>query len=85
MKTKMHKVRHDKNFRLEHEGHVWQLDIAEWRDDRGGGQLRVYTVHGDINANVALWEALELEATTRGLEAVLSPVQVGRTGSLRYR
>lgn len=62
----MRKVRHDKAFRLEHEGHVWTLDIAEWRDNAGNGELRVYSVHGNV-ATPALREALELEAVSRGL------------------
>lgn len=63
----MKKVKHQKNFKLTHEGKVWTLDLAEWRDTKTGkGQLRVYRVDGDIT-NPLLREALELEATVRGL------------------
>lgn len=59
------KVRHDRRLKLEHEGERWEVDAAEWRDgDRG--ELRVYSVHGNINSP-ALKEALELEAASRGL------------------
>lgn len=60
------KIWHDKNKRIEHEGHVWHIDAAAWRDkSTGKGVIRVYRVHGDINAS-ALSEALNLLAATEG-------------------
>lgn len=61
------KMWHDKNKRVEHEGHVWHLDIACWRSpNTGTGVLRVYKVHGDVNT-AALSEALNLLAAAEGL------------------
>lgn len=67
----MKKIRHDKAFILEHEGYKWTMDLAEWFDpDTSHGELRCYRIEGDINGPYR--EALELEAATRGLVAVLA-------------
>lgn len=65
-KPTMKKTRHDKALRIEHEGQAWTIDAAEWRDETGKGELRVYTVHGNVTTPL-LVEALELEAASRGL------------------
>jgi hypothetical protein len=56
------KVRHDRNFRLSHEGLHWIVDLAEWRDE-----TRAYRIDGDITTPL-LREALDLEAQVRGLQ-----------------
>jgi hypothetical protein len=62
------KVRHDKAFRLAHEGQVWTVDLAEWRDaETGKGELRCYRVEGNVTTPL-LAEALRLEAQARGLD-----------------
>jgi hypothetical protein len=63
----MKKIRHDRNIRIEHEGCVWNIDAAEWRNGEGRGELRVYRIHGDVTTPL-LVEALELEAASRGLD-----------------
>ena len=68
----MNKVRHDKDFRLELDGTFWTIDVAEWRDPaNASGELRVYRIGGDIT-NPKLRDALELEASTRGLALLLN-------------
>jgi hypothetical protein len=62
------KVRHDRKFRLFHEGRDWIVDLAEWRDETNGkGELRAYRIDGDITTPL-LVEALDLEAQARGLQ-----------------
>lgn len=61
------KVWHNRNKRVDHNGHVWHLDVAAWRDAAGGvGVLRVYKVHGDITSP-DLSEAIGLIAAEEGL------------------
>lgn len=68
----MKKVRHDKTYPLKYEGQVWIVNMAEWHDGKGGGELRIYAVHGDVSSDLTkLHEALELEAATRGLSMSL--------------
>jgi len=63
----MTKVRHDRSFKLRHEGQVWTMDLAEWRNKATGkGQLRCYRIDGDVTTPL-LAEALQLEADARGL------------------
>jgi hypothetical protein len=62
------KVRHDRNFKLSHEGLNWIVDLAEWRDETSKkGELRAYRIDGDITTPL-LKEALDLEAQVRGLQ-----------------
>ena len=68
-KPTMKKVRHDKALRIEHEGEVWTIDAAEWRNGEIG-QLRVYAIHGSVTSP-NLVPALELEAASRGLAVSL--------------
>jgi uncharacterized OsmC-like protein len=67
----LRKVRHDRNFKLAHEGQHWTVDLAEWRDSATGkGELRAYAVNGDITSPL-LRDALELEADKRCLAHLL--------------
>jgi hypothetical protein len=64
----MIKTRHDRDFQLRHEGFLWTVDLAEWRDKvTGKGELRAYRIQGDITTPL-LGEALALEAQSRALE-----------------
>lgn len=65
-KSSWRKVRHDKELRIDYEGFSWVVDCAEWRDDQGRGQLRVYRIIGDVTTPM-LREALQNEADGRGL------------------
>ena len=66
----MVKVKHQKNFWLEHEGLVWCIDCAEFFDAQTGkGEFRVYRVEGDVTTPL-LKEALEAEAQGRALSYV---------------
>ena len=72
-KTNFVKVRHDRDFRLEHEGKHWIVEVAEWRDHATGkGELRAYRIDGDVTTPL-LREALELEAASRGLAWATEP------------
>ena len=55
--------------RIEHEGHVWQIDAKAFYRENGAGELRVYRVHGDVTTP-KLHEALQLEADVIGLKLV---------------
>lgn len=61
------KGRHDRSLRIEHEGKVWTIEAAEWRNkDKTRGELRVYRIEGDVTTPL-LAEALQAEADSRAL------------------
>lgn len=64
----MKKVKHQKRFRIEHLGNSWIVDCAEWIDENGKGELRVYRVEGAVGS--LLQEALEQEAQSRGAKLI---------------
>jgi len=66
VKNSMKKVHSEADFRLEYEGQVWTLDLAEYRDVHGKGELRVARVNGNVTTPL-LKEALQLEADSRAL------------------
>jgi hypothetical protein len=66
-KDVLKKVRHDRELRLEHEGKVWTIDAAEWRNEtKTRGELRVYRIEGDVTTPL-LGQALQAEAESRAL------------------
>jgi hypothetical protein len=62
----MRKVRSDIDFAVEYEGERWVLDLFEYRNERGEGQLRVSRIRGNVTTPL-LKEALQLEADSRAL------------------
>lgn len=70
---KMEKTEHLRDFKLQHEGRTWIVEIAVWRQvlDPGKGELRVYRIEGDVTNRALLNEALQAEADTRGLAIAL--------------
>lgn len=64
------KVWSNPNYRLEHEGYVCTVDVAEWRNDERA-ELRVYGIHGDVTTDL-LREALELLCNERALNHIVS-------------
>lgn len=66
-KEVLKKGRHDRALRIEHEGKVWTIEAAEWRNEaRTRGELRVYRIEGDVTTPL-LAEALQAEADSRAL------------------
>lgn len=62
----MREVKREEGFKLQHEGQTWTLDISEWRDEKGAGELRVHRVEGNKTTPL-LVEALKREADSRGI------------------
>lgn len=77
----MKKTAHNTDFRLEHGGLHWTVDIATWRDDEDGtGELRVYRIHGDVTTPL-LREGLEALADVRGLQLAMDMRIAAAVGS----
>jgi hypothetical protein len=70
----MREVKQDKRFVLQHEGETWTLDVAEWRDDKGDGELRVSRVQATIIPPL-LATALQREAKSRGLSKTVLTIE----------
>lgn len=68
-KSKWTKVKHERGFPLKYEGQTWIVELAEWRDQFGKGELRVYRIEGDITSK-DLADALQNEADGRGLSGM---------------
>lgn len=66
MRNHLKKVRSEVGFRLEYDGQVWVVDMAEYRDPQGKGELRVTRIEGNVTTPL-LKEALELEAASRAV------------------
>lgn len=66
MRNHLKKVRSEVGFRLEYDGQVWVVDMAEYRDLQGNGELRVTRIEGNVTTPL-LKEALELEAASRAV------------------
>jgi hypothetical protein len=68
-KPKLRKVWHDRNYRLQFAGNVWHLDVAQWEESPGKGELRVYRIEGDVSNMEILNRAIFQLAKHRGLYA----------------